>query len=526
MKKLIPLSEDFWWTGVQEEHVTSPIAYCSWDDICMPTELGGLGIRDLETVNKSLIIESAWNVATNKNPFLSAILKAKYYPNDSFWNAPNTGSRSIYWSSVSQVKHHLTSNAIFQIHAGNSSIWSTPWTPIWNQIHDHLILPVINPPLPAKISDLWVPGTHNWDLQILSSTFSDQAAHSIAETPIVDSDQEDILRWLPARDGKCTTKAVYNHLASQQVHQLSNQGSRSISHDANLILQKAWKSKIIPPLLKTFAWRLIRHAIATGERAGRYSTHIDQQCSYCGAIENDLHLFFHCSLSSEVWSSANPPIFANNIPAEEDGIQSALPLLITPNPSDDSLCKFLFILWYIWKARNDNRFQRRTWTAFQVHQAAKAHMHTHLSALRDNGDNSQDHSTTTLNPATTPGHIHDDTATTAASQGLPSFAGNQGPQQQEAAAPSTNISLAGINQVSLQGNILSTAAMDRFLVPFPTLLQGTRCYTDASTQPDLAASVPREAGIGIFIVNTEMQPPLSMFIKAAMQDSSSVLMAE
>jgi hypothetical protein len=68
--------------------------------------------------------------------------------------------------------------------------------------------------------------------------------------------------------------------------------------------------------------------------------------------------------------------------------------------------------------------------------------------------------------------------------------------------------------------------MDRFLVPFPTLLQGTRCYTDASTQPDLAASVPREAGIGIFIVNTEMQPPLSMFIKAAMQDSSSVLMAE
>jgi len=49
---------------------------------------------------------------------------------------------------------------------------------------------------------------------------------------------------------------------------------------------------------------------------------------------------------------------------------------------------------------------------------------------------------------------------------------------------------------------------------------------DASTQPDLAVSLPREAGIGVFIINTQMSPPLSIFIKAVMQDSTSVLMAE
>jgi hypothetical protein len=32
----------------------------------------------MELINKILIINSAWNVATDKNPFLSAILKAKY----------------------------------------------------------------------------------------------------------------------------------------------------------------------------------------------------------------------------------------------------------------------------------------------------------------------------------------------------------------------------------------------------------------------------------------------------------------
>jgi hypothetical protein len=52
----------------------------------------------------------------------------------------------------------------------------------------------------------------------------------------------------------------------------------SISQDANSILQKVWKVKIIPPFLKTFAWRLIRRALATAELAGRCSSHIDQHC--------------------------------------------------------------------------------------------------------------------------------------------------------------------------------------------------------------------------------------------------------
>jgi len=44
--------------------------------------------------------------------------------------------------------------------------------------------------------------------------------------------------------------------------------------------------------------------------------------------------------------------------------------------------------------------------------------------------------------------------------------------------------------------------------------------------PDLAVFVPRHAGLGIFIINTDVQPPLSILVKATMQESSSVLMAE
>jgi hypothetical protein len=43
---------------------------------------------------------------------------------------------------------------------------------------------------------------------------------------------------------------------------------------------------------RTFAWRLLRRALPTGMRAGRFSTHIDKQCSRCGLEENEVHLFF------------------------------------------------------------------------------------------------------------------------------------------------------------------------------------------------------------------------------------------
>ena len=118
-----------------------------------------LGIRDLYTVNKSLLTQAAWNIVTNQNPFLTSVLKAKYYHNTSFWTANTTGPGSIFWSSILQVKTDLCDNSVYQLHAGNTSIWSSPWCPLWNDIHDHLLLPVTVSPLPATVSDLWLPNS-------------------------------------------------------------------------------------------------------------------------------------------------------------------------------------------------------------------------------------------------------------------------------------------------------------------------------------------------------------------------------
>ena len=52
------------------------------------------------------------------------------------------------------------------------------------------------------------------------------------------------------------------------------------------------------------------------------------------------------------------------------------------------------------------------------------------------------------------------------------------------------------------------------------------CYTDAATLPDNLTSGTSQAGLGVFIINTDENPPISIFVKALLQESSSVLMAE
>jgi hypothetical protein len=182
-----------------------------------------------------------------------------------------------------QVRKDLSENVTLQIQAGNSSVWSSPWFPMWEDVLNHLLLPVTMNPLPSKVSDLWHTNSKNRDNDLLNNIFDVFAVQEITKMHPVPNDHQGILRWKPSTNGICSTKAIYRHLASQQTIILPTTDARSISHHANQLLKKVWRKKILPPLIKAFAWRLIRRALATAERASRYSTHIDDHnCSTCG----------------------------------------------------------------------------------------------------------------------------------------------------------------------------------------------------------------------------------------------------
>ena len=71
--KLYVVNRNFWW-GFKDEN---KLGCClkSWDSICTPKSVGGLGIKKTEDMNKALVVKMTWEIASNANKLWVQILK-------------------------------------------------------------------------------------------------------------------------------------------------------------------------------------------------------------------------------------------------------------------------------------------------------------------------------------------------------------------------------------------------------------------------------------------------------------------
>jgi hypothetical protein len=66
----------------------------------------------------------------------------------------------------------------------------------------------------------------------------------------------------------------------------------------------------------------------------------------------------------------------------------------------------------------------------------------------------------------------------------------------------------------------------RHFYPYPASLQGSRCYVYAAVVPDNQNTNTNNAGLGIFILNFQVQPLQAIYVKAKLHNCHSVLMGE
>lgn len=46
-----------------------------------------LGLRDLETLNKAMVLKNIWRMVSDGEALWAKIMQAKYFPQTSFWSA-------------------------------------------------------------------------------------------------------------------------------------------------------------------------------------------------------------------------------------------------------------------------------------------------------------------------------------------------------------------------------------------------------------------------------------------------------
>ncbi|XP_019105622.2 uncharacterized mitochondrial protein AtMg00310-like [Beta vulgaris subsp. vulgaris] len=83
----------FWWGGSWDER---KMHLLSWDKLCKPKCLRGLGFKDLEVFNDAILGRQVWR--------LVQVLCAKYYPHGNVLEARLGLSNSFSWRSIWSAK--------------------------------------------------------------------------------------------------------------------------------------------------------------------------------------------------------------------------------------------------------------------------------------------------------------------------------------------------------------------------------------------------------------------------------------
>ncbi|XP_026419976.1 uncharacterized protein LOC113315954 [Papaver somniferum] len=152
------------------------------------------------------------------------------------------------------------------------------------------------------VEELILPNTNNWNVELTNQLFDINTSQKIHNS-FLDTSKEEIMVWMPAKDGKFSVKSTYKKLTMNNSESLVN---------GRIIQNKVWKAlwkRNTTHKIKLFAWRCIHDSHPTRHKLARYNDIIDSQCPICGNMEEAIeHLLFHYRHSRTVWRLVNVDI--------------------------------------------------------------------------------------------------------------------------------------------------------------------------------------------------------------------------
>ena len=116
----------FWWKGSNLDG--KGIRWLSWDKLCMPKTLGGLGFKRLREFNLAMLSKQALTLIKHPHLLVSGVLKARYFPNSDFFGSTLGYSLSFIWQSIWSTKDLMAISCSFRVGDGVSiSVWNDAW---------------------------------------------------------------------------------------------------------------------------------------------------------------------------------------------------------------------------------------------------------------------------------------------------------------------------------------------------------------------------------------------------------------
>ncbi|GAU24827.1 hypothetical protein TSUD_157400 [Trifolium subterraneum] len=283
------------------------------------------------------------NVAENPNSLVAKLLKARYFPRSSLFEAPLGYNPSFAWNSMWHARQILSLGCRWRIGSGdNICVMHDPWlrgsASRW-----------VPSPQPAgvyqlSVRDLLHDNYKAWDIAKVRNLFSGDVAEMILETPLVSSVREDKVIWEEERNECYSVKSGYKLamryiICSDKYHVAGNWNG-------------IWTAQA-PHKARHLLWRVCRGCLPTRYRLLESRVECTLNCPVCDEeIEDELHIFFKCAVAQENWCAAGLSSVLHNTAYQQFNAMDRI-FDVCSSESSDTVGRVAMLLWCIWHNRND-----------------------------------------------------------------------------------------------------------------------------------------------------------------------------
>lgn len=117
------IQKRFLWKDLS--HPCKGYHHVSWGKVCKPQEQGGLRVKNLRTMNITLISKWWWNLQTHSEGMLTKLIWSKYGPRRGSWATKprNNCNLSAFWRNVRSMFPMFSHEVRYKIGRGQQTVF-------------------------------------------------------------------------------------------------------------------------------------------------------------------------------------------------------------------------------------------------------------------------------------------------------------------------------------------------------------------------------------------------------------------
>ena len=345
------MCKDFWWGKTSER---KKMELFSWSKMRRTKKEGGLGFRNFRCFNHALLAKQGWRIMQHPETLAAKVLKARYYPRGTFWEAQRGYQPSFTWQSLLKGRDLLLEGCYWKV--GNGSmirIWKDKWLP---GSHNHTASsPPSSVDVDARVSELIDPTHRAWREQLIRQMFPSTQAEAIMDIPLSQTETQDKLIWGGTKEGTFTVKSA-TLLAREMAEAKSQAHQPSCSGDYDGRWVRIWNASATPRA-RNLCWRACHDALPTCVNLHKRGVEVDVYCPVCGArYETTSHIFLDCEFAMDFWRKSPFRLCTNEREHVDfgDWCHKALSEL---NANQGGL--LVTLIWGLWTIRNRWVFEKK-----------------------------------------------------------------------------------------------------------------------------------------------------------------------